>query len=401
MVSACHFPRRPPGRPRPPASRPRNGVAPRGLATCVILRRAELPSTPDPPAAARRSPTPRFMSAPRNVDDLEERLSRPTAAATDAMRSLQGDLVVLGAGGKMGPSLTRMAVRALQEAGSGHRVIAVSRFSDRRGLESLQACGAVPITADLADPGCYASLPDAAAVVFMAGQKFGTQEAPSRTWFTNAAIPALAAARYREARIVAFSTGNVYPLVPVTSGGARETDPPAPIGEYAQSCLGRERMFEYAADRWGTPVALVRLNYAVDLRYGVLVDIAQRVRDDLPIDLGMGFVNVIWQGDANAIALASMAHAAAPPWIVNVTGPERLAVRDVATFFGHRFGRTPRLTGTESGDALLSNTDRMQSAIGAPAVGATALMSWVAEWLAGGGPTLARPTHFEQREGRF
>jgi dTDP-4-dehydrorhamnose reductase len=348
-----------------------------------------------------RSPPYRTMHGPRTVDDLEERLSRPTAAVTAALRSLQGDVVILGAGGKMGPSLTRMAARALHESGSARRVIAVSRFTDRHAADSLRSAGITTVPADLGDPGCYADLPDAAAVVFMAGQKFGTQGAPAHTWYTNAAVPALAAARYRRARIVAFSTGNVYPLVLVDSGGAREIDPPAPVGEYARSCLGRERMFEYAASTWETAVALVRLNYAVDLRYGVLVDIAQRVRAGLPVDLTMGFVNVIWQGDANAAALEALAHASAPAWIVNVTGPERLAVREVAQFFAGRFGRPATFTSAESPDALLSNTDRMQSTIGRPTVDAARLMTWVAEWLERGGPTLAKPTHFEQREGRF
>lgn len=340
-------------------------------------------------------------TAPRDLAALDERLSQPTAPVIDALGAASGDVVVLGAGGKMGPTLARMAARALRACGGGRQVFAVSRFSDPRAEASLRAHGIATIAADLADPRTYDTLPDAGALFFLAGQKFGTHDAPARTWFTNTAVPAFAAARFRQVPTVAFSTGNVYPLVPIDSGGAREADAPAPAGEYAQSCLGRERIFEHAASAWGTPVALLRLNYAVDLRYGVLVDIAERVRSGEPVDLGMGYVNVIWQGDANAAALAALAYASTPAWVLNVTGSERLAVREVATWFGQRFGRAPRLTGVESDDALLSNTDRMQSTVGGARVGAAQLLEWVAAWLEQGGPTLRKPTHFEQREGRF
>ncbi|HEY2366912.1 MAG TPA: NAD-dependent epimerase/dehydratase family protein, partial [Polyangiaceae bacterium] len=249
-----------------------------------------------------------------------------------------------------------MARRALEELGRRDRVIAASRFSSAKAEQSLRAAGIETIKCNLLDRGAVAALPDAPNVVFMAGQKFGTRDAPSSTWAMNVVLPSIAAERYAASRIVAFSTGNVYALTPVRAGGSRESDTPAPVGEYAMSCLGRERVFEDAAARRGTPVAIVRLNYAVDLRYGVLVDIASRVLGGNPVDLRMGHVNVIWQGDANDWALRCLAHASAtPPFLVNVTGRETLSVREIATLFGAMFGRAPVFTGAEAPDALLSN----------------------------------------------
>lgn len=342
--------------------------------------------------------------APGSIEALEELLSRPRAQTIDTLRDLPGDIVVLGAGGKMGPSLARMARRAATSAdgdASARRVIAVSRFSDAGTAQSLRAAGVEVHEADLLDPAAVASLPDAALVVFMAGQKFGTASAPSLTWAMNTLVPAHCAARYPAARTVVFSTGNVYPLVAVDGPGAREVDAPAPVGEYAASCLGRERLFEHASVRHGTPVAIVRLNYAVDLRYGVLVDLATRVRDDQPIDLAMGYVNTIWQGDAGAIALEALRHAASPPYVVNVTGPERLRVRDVAEELGVRLARTPRFVNVESPDALLSDTLRMRADFAEPGVPAATLIDWVANWVLAGRPLLGKPTRFEQRDGRF
>ncbi len=341
------------------------------------------------------------MSGPRDLAELEDRLSEPSPGAVAALAAHPGDVVVLGAGGKMGPSLAVMARRAADLAGTARRVMAVSRFTDRTVAEFLLARGVEVHPTDLADPHVYQALPDAPNVVFMAGQKFGTQGQPSRTWYTNTVVPALAASRYRESRIVAFSTGNVYPLVPVNSGGSTEGDTPAPIGEYAQSCLGRERVFEYAADAWGTQVSIIRLNYAVDLRYGVLVDIARRVMTGQPVDLRMGWVNCIWQGDANAMALAAFGAASTPPLTLNLTGSETLSVRDVALAFGRYFAREVVFSGNELPDALLSNTTRMQQLFGRPRVDAETLMRWVAEWVGAGGTTSGKPTHFEQREGTF
>jgi nucleoside-diphosphate-sugar epimerase len=235
----------------------------------------------------------------------------------------------------------------------------------------------------------------------MAGQKFGTGGAPAATWAMNTIVPANCAERYPDSRIVAFSTGNVYPLTPAASGGARETDELGPVGEYAASCVGRERVFETYAERNGTSVAIVRLNYAIDLRYGVLVDIGTRVARGEPVPLEMGFVNVIWQGDANRIALECLPRAAAPPFVVNVTGAETLSIRALAEAFSKRLGRPAQFTGTERPDALLSNTSRMRSTFAPPAVGVGAMIDWVAPWIEQGGPLLGKPTKFEARDGQF
>ena len=335
---------------------------------------------------------------PRDEDDLEERLSRPTPALTAALASVPGDLLVLGAGGKMGPSLARMARRA----DPSRRVIAVSRWSNRDAADALEAHGVETVGADLLSPRDLAALPDVPNVVFMAGQKFGTTGAPTATWAMNAAVPAFVAERFAGARTVVFSTGNVYPLTPPARGGSRESDPPAPVGEYAFSCLARERIFGAAAARHHTPVAIVRLNYAHDLRYGVLTDLAQRVARGEPIDLAMGYVNVIWQGDANAYALAALAKAATPdPFVVNVAGLETLRVADLARALGQRLGVEPVLAGTEGTDALLSDASHMRYLLDHTPLPVDTLLDWVAEWVRSGGPLLGKPTSFERRDGRF
>ena len=337
-------------------------------------------------------------SAPRTEAELEEALSRPSPSLAAALARAPGDIVVLGAGGKMGPSLARMAKRA----DPSRRVIAVSRWSDASLAGALDAHGIEIARADLLEPRELAALPDAPNVVFMAGQKFGTAGDPSLTWAMNAAVPAFVAERYAGARTVVFSTGNVYALAPVTGRGSRESDAPAPVGEYAWSCLARERIFTAAAHRHRTPTAIVRLNYAHDLRYGVLTDIATRIVAGEPIDLAMGHVNVIWQGDANALALAALATASAPePFVVNVAGPEVLRVADLAQALGTRLDRDARLVGTESGDALLSDSTRMRALLGDPLMPRDTLLDWVAEWIAGGGRLLGKPTKFERRDGRF
>ena len=272
--------------------------------------------------------------APNTEADLERRLGEPTPAVLDALRPLGGDLVILGAGGKMGPTLARMARRAFDLLGRRDRVIAVSRFASPEAETALRTAHIETIRCDLADHRAVAALPEAPLVVFMAGQKFGTSDAPGTTWMMNTVVPAYAAERYAGARMVAFSTGNVYPLVPVSSGGAAEDQPPAPVGEYAASCLGRERVLEFASRRNGTRMAIVRLNYAVELRYGVLVDIVRTVLRGDAVDARMGFVNVIWQGDANARALQCFAHTASPPFVINVTGGETVSVRELAMHAG-------------------------------------------------------------------
>jgi nucleoside-diphosphate-sugar epimerase len=342
--------------------------------------------------------------APRNETELEELLSRPDAGAVQALTEHRGDILVLGAGGKMGPSLSRMARRAADQADQGRpprRVIAVSRFSTGATRELLESAAVDTIAVDLTDVSAISALPDAPNVIFMAGQKFGTRDAPSATWAANAAVPALVATRFTTARMVVFSTGNVYPLTPSTGTGAKETDPPAPIGEYASSCLGRERIFEHYAALHGQPLAILRLNYANDLRYGVLVDIALAVMHEQPIDLRMGHVNVIWQGDANARAIAALSRAATPPFIVNITGDRTLRVRDVAARFGKLLKRTPIFAGEEAPDALLSDVTLMTSTFGAPVMPADWMVAAVAEWITHGGTILGKPTSFQTRDGRF
>ena len=333
--------------------------------------------------------------------ELEDALSAPSPALLDALRATPGDILVLGAAGKMGPTLTRMAKRAVDALGRHDRVIAASRFSSASAEQTLREAGIETVRCDLLDRSAVAALPDAPNVIFMAGQKFGTSDAPSSTWAMNVVLPSIAAERYANSRIVAFSTGNVYALSSVHGGGSREGDAPAPVGEYAMSCLGRERVFEDAAARRGTRVAIVRLNYAVDLRYGVLVDLASRVLRGAPIDLRMGHVNVIWQGDANDWALRCLAHASAPPFIVNVTGGETLDVRTLTARFGALFGRAPAYSGEEAPDALLSNASLAHAMFGPPTVSTGTLIEWVAGWVQAGRPLLGKPTHFEERAGAF
>jgi nucleoside-diphosphate-sugar epimerase len=337
-------------------------------------------------------------SAPRTEAELEDVLSRPSPSLANALKRAPGDLIVLGAGGKMGPSLARMAKRA----DPTRRVIAVSRWSDAAAAGALEAGGIEIARADLLEPRELAALPDAPNVVFMAGQKFGTAGDPSLTWAMNAAVPAFVSERYAGARTVVFSTGNVYALTSAAGHGAREADALAPVGEYAWSCLARERIFTAAAHRHRTPTAIVRLNYAHDLRYGVLTDLALRIVSGEPIDLAMGHVNVIWQGDANALALAALAQASAPePFVVNVAGPEVLRVADLAQALATRLDHEARLVGTESADALLSDSTRMHTLLGDALMPVDTLLDWVAEWVARGGRLLGKPTKFERRDGRF
>ena len=333
-----------------------------------------------------------------NERELDELLSRPRHETLAALDACPGDVIVLGAGGKMGPTLSRMAARA---AHGSRRVIAVSRWSSPDAERELHEHGVETLRCDLLDRAAVARLPDAPNVIFMAGQKFGTASAPTATWAMNTIVPANCAERYRDSRIVAFSTGNVYALTPVDVGGSRERDPLGPVGEYAASCVGRERMLELSSEQHGTRVAIVRLNYAIDLRYGVLVDIALRVHGDDAVPLGMGYVNVIWQGDANRIALECLTRAESPPFVLNVTGRDVLSVRTIAEWFGARFGKPARFAGSENADALLSNTDRMRSTFAPPEVSLEQMLEWAADWVERGGPVLGKPTRFEARDGRF
>ena len=330
------------------------------------------------------------------VAELDALLARPSQALIDDLAALDGDLMILGVGGKMGPSLARLA-----RAACGKRIVAVARFSEPGLRDELNQNEIETISADLLDRAALAALPDVRNIVFMAGHKFGASADPGLTWAMNVHMPALVAERFAGARIVAFSTGCVYPFVPVESGGCTEAVAADPPGEYAMSCLGRERMFEYFSRKFSTPGRLFRLNYAIDLRYGVLHDIALKVRDGVPLDLAMGYVNVIWQGDACAQALRLFGRCTVPTSPINVTGPECLSVRALATALGERLGRAPVLTGQEAPTCWLSDAGEATRLFGAPVVPLERMLDWVADWVAHGGQSLGKPTKFEVRSGVY
>ena len=331
--------------------------------------------------------------------ELEELLSRPSAQDEAALRELSGDVLILGVSGKMGPTLARRAARAL--AGTNRRVIGVARFSEAGAEQRLREAGAETLAADILDEAAVAKLPDAENVIFMAGRKFGSTGAEHLTWAVNTYLPAQVARRYRDSRITVFSSGNVYPLMPVVSGGARENVTPAPVGEYAQSVLGRERIFEYFSSRFHTRVCLLRLNYAIDMRYGVLLDIGSKVFAGEPVDVTMGAVNVIWQGDANSVCLRSLAICQSPPRILNLTGPETISVRGVAHRFGELLNKQPVIVGQEAETALLNHAGLCQKLFGNPTVGVDQMIEWTAQWIAAGGSRHGKPTHFQTRDGKF
>ena len=337
----------------------------------------------------------------QTVEQLEELLSEPTQPVVEIMRRLHGDILLLGAAGKIGPSLARMARRASDLAGVHRRVIAVSRFSAPEEEARFQAHGVETIRCDLLDESAVARLPPAPNVIYLAGLKFGSTEDAARTWAMNTHLPSIVCRKYRASRIVAFSTGAVYGLTSRAGGGSRETDSPQPVGEYAMSCLGRERMFEYFSRAWNIPVAQIRLFYACELRYGVLVDLAHKILAGEPIDLSMGCFNIIWQGDSNAMTLLAFDHVAAPPFVLNVTGPEILSVRDVSTTIGRLLGKTPEFRGAEMNTACLGNSTPAHRLFGPPGVSGEQLIEWVADWVKRGGESLGKPTHFEVRDGRY
>ncbi len=332
---------------------------------------------------------------------LESRLSEPTGEVIEAVSALEGDILILGVGGKMGPTLAKQAKRAIDAAGVSKKVIGVSRFSTPGVQAGLHAASVETITADLLAEDCLQNLPEIKNVILMAGRKFGSTGNESLTWAMNGYMPGRVAEKFRDSRLVVFSTGNVYPLTPVSHGGATESSPVNPIGEYAQSCLSRERICTHFSSQFGTPMAILRLNYAIDLRYGILLDIAEKVYTEETISLEMGTVNVIWQGDANAVALRAFAHAQSPPLILNVTGPETVSIRSLASCFGRLFNKSPRFEGEESRTALLSNAARCHQLFGYPRVSLGQMIEWVAEWVRIGGSTLRKPTRFEVRDGKF
>ena len=332
---------------------------------------------------------------------LESYLSEPTDEVIAAIAAIEGDILILGVGGKMGPTLAKQAKRAIDRAGITKSVIGVSRFSTPSVQEGLQKAGIETITTDLLSENCLQNLPATQNVILMAGRKFGSTGNESLTWAMNSYMPGRVAEKFRSSRLVVFSTGNVYPLTPVSYGGATENSPVAPIGEYAQSCLSRERICTHFSSQFGTPMAILRLNYAIDLRYGILLDIAEKVYTEEPISLEMGNVNVIWQGDANAVALRAFTHCQSPPLILNVTGPETISTRYLALCFGALFNKPTRFEGEEAAKALLSNASRCHQLFGYPYISLGQMIEWVAEWVRIGGTTLRKPTHFEVRDGKF
>lgn len=338
------------------------------------------------------------MDAPRTEESLDARLAAPDSETVEALESLDGDILILGAGGKMGPTVARMARRALPDP--QRRVIAVSRFSDARVASSLRDAGITVLHADLSDPRAVAALPDAPNVVWMAGQKFGTTGDPVGTWTQNVVASVHAAERYAGSRLVCFSTGNVYGRSLVANGGSREDAPLVPDGEYAASCVGRERAFESVARRTVSPLLLYRLFYANDLRYGVVTEIAGKVLRGEPVDLTTGHVNVIWQGDANRLALRSLTVAAQPAVALNVTGPV-VRVRDVAELCGVAANRAPIFVGTEGDTSLIANVSRLQSLLPYTALPLETLCAWAVDWIQHDGRLLNKPTKFEVRDGKF
>ncbi len=332
---------------------------------------------------------------------LETLLSEPTPALVEAMARLEGDLLILGVSGKMGPSLARLALRASRAAGIDRRVIGVARFGEAMVRDALERDGIATIAADLLDPAALAALPDMRNVVCMVGQKFGTTDDAPRTWAVNSFLPGLVAERFASSRIVAFSTGNVYPFSDATTEGPSESAALDPVGEYAQSAVARERLLEFFSRRNGTPMAILRLNYAIEPRYGVLRDLADTVGAGRTVDVSMGFVNLIWQRDANAIALRALAHCASPPLVLNLTGHPAQSVRRLAEQLGQKLGRPPLILGVESRQALLSDARRCEALFGPAPVSIDEMIDRVAEWVAEGGCSLGKPTHFTERGGRF
>ncbi|MFG0250468.1 MAG: NAD-dependent epimerase/dehydratase family protein [Phycisphaeraceae bacterium JB051] len=335
------------------------------------------------------------------IEQLEDELSTPTEAVIQALSHLDGNLIVLGAAGKMGPTLCRMAQRAFDQAGKGQKVIAVSRFSDPTLRGRLESWGLATLAGDLLDETFVNQLPDTQNVMFMAGMKFGATGNESLTWAMNTLLPAIVCRRYAHSRIAAFSTGNVYGLTPIHRGGSIETDVPNPVGEYAMSCLGRERIFEYFAQSQGTPVSLLRLNYACELRYGVLVDLAKKIMDATPVDLTMGMANVIWQTDANAMALLSLAHTSTSPFVINIAGPEQISIERICVELGQRLNREPIFTGGPGDTAILSNGQKGHQLFGYPQTSMTTVLDRIAHWLEHDGQLLNKPTKFEVINGKF
>lgn len=336
-----------------------------------------------------------------SIAELEEYMTRPSKELIEEMKNLDGDIMVLGVSGKMGPSLAKLAKRAVDQAGLSKRVIGVARFSDGSLQDELRAAGVETIKADLLDENQLHSLPNIKNIIYMIGTKFGTVGNEPYTWAMNTYLPGRVAEKFKNSRIVAFSTGNVYPFTSVLTNDCTEDVQVGPIGEYAQSCLGRERVMSYFSKKNQTKLLLFRLNYAIDLRYGVLLEIAKSVYQGNPIDVTMGNVNVIWQGDANEYAIRSIMYTGIPAKILNVTGPETLSVRWLAKEFGKRMNKKPLFTGTENPTALLNNASKAHKLFGYPRVSIIEMVDMITNWVVNDGQTMNKPTHFQEREGAF
>ncbi|MCL6605058.1 MAG: NAD(P)-dependent oxidoreductase [Paenibacillus sp.] len=335
------------------------------------------------------------------IPELEAKLAEPSEKLIAELSVLDGDIMLLGVGGKMGPSLARLAVQAIQMAGIRKRVIGVSRFSNEESKRELEEAGVETISCDLLNDNDLQSLPEVRNIIYMAGNKFGTTGNEHFTWAMNSYLPGRVAEKFRNSRIVVFSSGNVYPFTSVGLGGVTESVTPEPKGEYAQSCLGRERVFEHFSHKYGIPMVIYRLNYAIDMRYGVLLEIAKSVQEGHPVHLAMGHANVIWQGDANEMALRCLTVCTNPPNIVNITGPETMSIRWAAEEIGKRLGKTPVFEGTESDTSLLNNASKSHQLFGYPRVSLLQMIDWTADWILHGGATWNKPTHFQERKGKF
>lgn len=337
----------------------------------------------------------------KTVEELQAKLTTPSEALIKDLASVEGDILILGVGGKMGPSLAQLAQNAVKEGGLNKKVIGVSRFSSKEARSELEVAGVETISCDLLNEDELKQLPHADNILYMAGNKFGTTGKEYFTWGMNTYLPGRVAEKYKDSRIVVFSSGNIYPFMPIGSGGANESVAPEPVGEYAQSTLGRERIFEFHAHKNGTPMLFYRLNYAIDMRYGVLLEIAKSVNEQRAINLTMGHANVIWQGDANSMALRSLTECTSPPSIMNITGPETLSIRWAAEQFAIRLGKEAMFEGTESELALLNNASKSHQRFGYPSVSLLQMIDWLAEWVQAGGATWNKPTHFQERKGKY
>ncbi len=359
-----------------------------------------LPAHQFVPLHPRKKSKGRVMTFPErfaSVLELEEYMSTPSPALVDYLTRLKGDIMIIGAGGKIGPTMARMARRGIEKAGAQKKIY----VADVQPLKDLEGKGIEVVQCDLLDRQAVGQLPRAGNVVFMAGRKFGSSGSEWLTWAINVMVPHNVAEVFRGSKIAVFSTGCVYPVVDVSTGGSVETDPPAPVGEYAMSCLGRERVFDYYAAEKGTRVVQIRLNYSLEMRYGVLVDIATKVFHEKPVDVTTGYMNGIWQGDCCDQVLRSFDSATSPSSILNITGPELVSVRWIAKRFGELFGKEPRITGQENGMAYLSNAAKANALFGNPSVPIGKIIEWVADWVRRGGENIGKPTHFETQDGRY